>query len=208
MNSIERAEKLIQIFNHSIQNYHILDQVDQEIKNPFEKNTIEYLLYNKNWIDTVQWHLEDHIRSPKISGEEIIGLKRRIDQSNQDRTNIVEKIDDWFYEYFKNIEKPEGCKMNSETPAWLMDRISILLLKIFHMEEQANRIAAGRDHVEKCKVKLKVLLEQKSDLSKSYDELFEDLISGKKFMKVYRQVKMYNDATLNPMLYKESEKEK
>ncbi len=189
------------VFERSIHDYHVTDHVDQPIKNPFKEGSFEHLLYTKNWIDTVQWHLEDIIRLPEINPIEAVQLKRRIDKSNQDRTDRVEKIDDVFLEEFKNVIPKSGTRINSETPAWLLDRMSILLLKIFHMNEQTVRTDVDTEHVAKCKTKLNILLEQRVDMQTAFDELMEDISSGNRRFKVYRQMKMYNDASLNPMLY-------
>lgn len=167
---------------------------------PFSDDT-DALLYHKNWIDTVQWHLEDIIRNPEINPVEALQLKRRIDKSNQDRTDLVEKIDDYFMAQFKHVQLLDGARQNSETPAWLLDRMSILMLKIFHMQEQVDRKDASADHKAKCQSKLNVLLEQKADMAKCFDELMDDLQKGVRKMKLYRQMKMYNDASLNPVLY-------
>ncbi len=195
------AESCYTIFNQSIDDYHVHDNVDAVLKNPYKAGTFENLLYHKNWIDTVQWHLEDIIRLPDINPTEGIAIKRRIDKSNQDRTDIVEKIDDYFLDYFKNIIPKPGTRINSETPAWLVDRMSILTLKIYHMKEQTERKEATLEHIARCEVKLNVLMEQKADMRNAYDELIEDIGKGERRFKVYRQMKMYNDASLNPMLY-------
>lgn len=189
------------VFQHSIDDYHLHDHVDTALKNPYTKDSFEHLLYIKNWIDTVQWHLEDIIRLPEINPAEALLIKRRIDKSNQERTDMVEKIDDYFMEEFKSITPKPTAKINSETPAWLLDRMSILMLKIFHMKEQTERRDASSEHIEKCKSKLDVLLEQKTDMQLAFDQLMEDILKGERKMKVYRQMKMYNDASLNPMLY-------
>ncbi|HPM29526.1 MAG TPA: DUF4254 domain-containing protein [Chryseolinea sp.] len=196
-----KAEECYSVFEQSIQDYHINDSVDHPIKNPFTEGSFEHLLYTKNWIDTVQWHLEDIIRLPEINPAEAVQLKRRIDKSNQDRTDRVEKIDDVFLEEFKNVIPKPQTRINSETPAWLLDRMSILLLKIFHMKEQTERKDVDTEHVQKCKLKLNILLEQRVDMKTAFDELMEDIGSGNRRFKVYRQMKMYNDASLNPMLY-------
>lgn len=175
--------------------------MDTPIRNPFRAGSFEALLYHKNWIDTVQWHLEDIIRLPDIDPVEGLKIKRRIDQSNQDRTDTVEKIDDHFLEQFRNITPRPGTRINSETPAWLLDRMSILMLKIYHMKEQSERTDASADHIARCHAKLNVLLEQKKDMQLAFDELIEDVGKGSRRFKVYRQMKMYNDASLNPMLY-------
>ena len=180
------TEKANKIFNQAIRDYHLKDHVDTPINNPYERDTIEYSLYLKCWIDTVQWHLEDIIRDPHIDPTEALGLKRRIDRSNQDRTDLVEEIDTYF----------------TESPAWATDRLSILALKIWHMKEQTERQDADAEHVQKCQAKLDVLLEQQVDLSTAIDQLLEDIEAGRKYMKVYRQMKMYNDPATNPILYK------
>ncbi|MDL5049189.1 DUF4254 domain-containing protein [Oscillatoria amoena NRMC-F 0135] len=195
------ATECYTIFQQSIDDYHVHDHVDTPIKNPYSPDRFEYLLYLKNWIDTVQWHLEDIIRLPDINPVEALAIKRRIDKSNQDRTDTVEKLDDYFIEYFKGVTPKPTAKINSETPAWLLDRMSILMLKIYHMKEQTERKDASADHIAKCETKLNVLLEQKMDMHMAFDQLMEDIRNGDRKMKVYRQMKMYNDASLNPMLY-------
>lgn len=195
------ANECYGIFQQSIDDYHRHDHVDTPIKDPFRAGSFEALLYHKNWIDTVQWHLEDIIRLPDIDPVEGLKIKRRIDRSNQDRTDTVEKIDDHFLEQFRNITPKPGTRINSETPAWLLDRMSILMLKIYHMKEQSERTDASADHIARCRAKLNVLLEQKGDMRLAFDELIEDIGKGNRRFKVYRQMKMYNDASLNPMLY-------
>jgi hypothetical protein len=195
------ANQCYEAFQRSIDDYHVHDHVDTSIKNAYPPASFEHLLYAKNWIDTVQWHLEDIIRLPEINPVEALQIKRRIDKSNQDRTDMVEKIDDYFLEQFKGVTSKASAKINSETPAWLLDRMSILLLKIFHMKEQTERKDASAEHIEKCKAKLDVLMEQRADMQLAFDQLMEDIKSGDRKMKVYRQMKMYNDASLNPMLY-------
>lgn len=195
------ATQCYKIFEQSIQDYHVHDHVDMPVKNPYPAASFEFLLYTKNWIDTVQWHLEDIIRLPDINPTEGIQIKRRIDKSNQDRTDMVEKIDDCFLEQFKNVVPQPGARINSETPAWLLDRMSILMLKIYHMKEQTEREDASAEHIAKTQAKLAVLMEQKTDMQLAFDELIEDISNGNRRFKVYRQMKMYNDASLNPMLY-------
>lgn len=195
------AEACYEVFQKSIDDYHLKDNVDNPVANPFAENSFEYLLYAKNWIDTVQWHLEDIIRNPDINPVDGIKLKRRIDKSNQDRTDLVEKIDDYFLQFYKGIAPKPGARINSETPAWLLDRMSILMLKIYHMREQTLRKDASAEHLAKCNQKLSVLLEQYSDMKNAFDELMEDIGSGARRFKVYRQMKMYNDESLNPILY-------
>ena len=189
------------IFEQVIKDYHLIDDVDQDIKNPYELGTIEYDLYVKNWIDTVQWHFEDIIRDPKIDPEAALVLKRRIDKSNQDRTDLVEMIDSYFLDKYKNVEVLSDATINTESPAWAVDRLSILALKIYHMREQVNRKDADAEHIAKCQQKLDVLLEQQKDLSTAIDQLLADIEAGRKYMKVYKQMKMYNDPSTNPILY-------
>ena len=195
------AVQCYQIFDQSITDYHVKDSPDADIKNPFPESTLEALLYHKNQIDSVQWHLEDLIRDPGINPAAALKLKRRIDKLNQERTDLVEQIDDYFLYAFHNVQTIPGARQNSETPAWLLDRMSILLLKIFHMKEQVDRHDATADHIARCHAKLNVLLEQKTDMQFCFDELMDDLNKGTRKMKVYRQMKMYNDASLNPVLY-------
>ena len=188
------------IFDTVIDTYHITDDVDAPMKNTREG--IEGLLFHKSWIDTVQWHLEDIIRDPYINPDEALVIKRRIDASNQDRTDMVEKIDDWFWNYFGAKNDLSCGKINTESPAWVVDRLSILALKIYHMQEQVNRTDSDATHKEKVEQKLSVLMEQKEDLSLAFNQLIDDVMEGRKYMKVYRQMKMYNDESLNPVLYK------
>ena len=190
------------IFNQAIHDYHVKDNIDTPICNPFDEGTIENRLYLKCWIDTVQWHFEDIIRDPEIDPVEALALKRRIDKSNQDRTDLVEQIDSYFRELYKEVKVDADAHINTESPAWAVDRLSILALKIYHMKEQAERTDATPEHVAKCKAKLSVLLEQQKDLSTAIDQLLEDIAAGRKYMKVYRQMKMYNDVDTNPVLYK------
>ena len=190
------------IFQQVIENYHIANTVDQPFKNVYDKDTqlLEHLLYRKCWIDTVQWHYEDIIRDPNINPVAALDLKRRIDASNQDRTDMVEYIDSYFLEKYKHITPKADAKINTESPAWGVDRLSILALKIYHMHEEAFRESASAEHRLKCKEKLDVLLEQRIDLSTAIDQLLSDIKSGDKYMKVYKQMKMYNDDELNPVL--------
>ena len=190
------------IFDRSINDYHVKDSIETQIKNPYPKNQFEHLLYQKNWIDTVQWHLEDIIRDPEIEPAEALKIKRVIDASNQKRTDLVEFIDGYFLNKFKDIEPNENATLNSETIAWALDRLSILALKIFHMSEEANRENAEESHKTSCQNKLDVLNEQKIDLSTAIDQLIQDIEKGNKYMKIYKQMKMYNDEELNPVLYK------
>ena len=195
------AKQYNELFDKLIAKYHVIDDVDQSFENPFDKATFEHLLYRKNWIDTVQWHYEDIIRLPDINPVDAIVLKRKIDASNQDRTDMVEFIDSYFLDKFKDVSVKEGAKINSETPAWAIDRLSILALKIYHMNEEATRESASVEHRTKCQEKLNVLLEQRVDLSTAIDDLLHDFSTGEKYVKVYKQMKMYNDEDTNPMLY-------
>jgi len=189
------------IFEQVIRDYHINDNVDQPINNPYKVGTIEATLYLKNWIDTVQWHFEDIIRDPEIDPVAALVLKRRIDKSNQDRTDLVEMVDSYFLEKYSGVEKQTDATINTESPAWAIDRFSILALKIYHMREQVERTDAAPEHVAKCQQKLDVLLTQKEDLSSAIDQLLADIEAGRKYMKVYKQMKMYNDVETNPILY-------
>ena len=195
------TENANRIFNRSIEDYHRWDDVDHPIDNPYAPGTIDHLLYHKNWIDTVQWHLEDIIRDPEIDPAEALKIKRRIDKSNQDRTDLVELIDSFFLDKYKNVKVLPDATINTESPAWAIDRLSILTLKIYHMREEANRPDATAEHKARCEQKLAVLMEQKKDLSMALDQLLSDIRDGKKYMKVYKQMKMYNDPALNPVLY-------
>jgi len=188
------------IFEKSIAQYHIKDDVYQSFENPYPKDDIAHLLYRKNWIDTVQWHYEDIIRDPNIDPVAALTLKRKIDASNQDRTDLVEYIDSYFLNKYQSVETLESATINTESPAWAIDRLSILALKVYHMREEAERTDASSEHLKKCQDKLAVLLEQRSDLSSAIDQLLGDIESGSKYMKVYKQMKMYNDDELNPVL--------
>ncbi len=188
------------IFQKSIHNYHIEDNVDQAFHNPYDSGSVEHLLYRKNWIDTVQWHYEDIIRDPNIDPIAALTLKRKIDASNQDRTDLVEYIDSYFLEKYKNVEKDTNAGINTESPAWAIDRLSILALKIYHMQQEVDRSDASEEHIDTCSKKLAILLEQREDLSSAIDALLDDIAAGKKYMKVYKQMKMYNDDELNPVL--------
>jgi len=195
------SKKSWQIFNKSIEDYHLLDSVDAEEHNPFDKGSLEWFLYSKNWIDTVQWHLEDIIRDEAISPTDALVIKRRIDASNQKRTDMVEYIDSYFLEKFADISPNDGARINTETPAWAIDRLSILALKIYHMNQEVDRKTADDEHRKKCRSKLNVLLQQHEDLSLAIDRLMVDISEGNVVMKVYKQMKMYNDESLNPVLY-------
>lgn len=197
------TQKAWNIFNQSIDDYHKFNDVNKSIENPYdESQLIEHLLYKKNWIDTVQWHLEDIIRDPNIDPTEALKLKRWIDKSNQERTDMVEYIDSWFLQQNSGVQVQSDAKINTESPAWAIDRFSILSLKVYHMQEEATREDASAEHKLQCQNKLNILLEQHKDLSTAIEELLEDISGGRKYMKVYKQMKMYNDEDLNPILYK------
>lgn len=196
MNSTEAFS----IFEQSIDDYHIHDHIETPMTNPYDKEDIKHLFYHKNWIDTVQWHLEDIIRDPEIDAVEALKIKRQIDASNQVRTDMVEFVDSYFLDHFKNVDVKDNAKINTESPAWAYDRLSILALKIYHMREEANRSDATEAHRKTCDLKLTVLLEQREDLCTAIDDLLLDFKNGDKYMKVYKQMKMYNDDNLNPVL--------
>jgi hypothetical protein len=198
MNFTEQANV---IFDKCIADYHKTDNVDAPIINPYKLKSIEYYLYLKNWIDTVQWHFEDIIRDPNINPQEALTLKRRIDKSNQERTDLVELIDSYMLDKYKNVKILCDATINTESPAWAIDRLSILALKIYHMRIEAERAEEDKEHAAKCREKLNVLLSQKKDLSTAIDQLLSDIEAGRKYMKVYKQMKMYNDPSLNPILY-------
>jgi len=189
------------IFNESIDTYHLTDDVNKQIENPYKSATFEHLLYAKNWIDTVQWHLEDIIRDPNITPEEALKIKRWIDKSNQERTDMVEYLDSYFLDKYKDVNILKGAKINTESPAWALDRLSILALKIYHMKEETLRTDISDDKKKEVSEKYHILMEQQVDLSTAIDELMTEIASGEKYMKVYKQMKMYNDPELNPVLY-------
>ncbi|MGA0074478.1 MAG: DUF4254 domain-containing protein [Flavobacteriaceae bacterium] len=192
--------KAFRIFEESIQQYHVEDRVDQPLINPYPSNAIEHLLYKKNWIDTVQWHYEDLIRDPEIDPLAALTLKRKIDASNQERTDLVEFIDAYFFDQYAQVVVSPEATINTESPAWAVDRLSILALKIYHMQQEVDRTDAAADHIALCQTKLSVLLTQKQDLTTAIDQLLTDIAQGRKYMKVYKQMKMYNDDELNPVL--------
>jgi len=199
------SEQVNTIYRQAVKDYHLYDSIDTLIRNPFSADKTEHLFYLKCWIDTVQWHVEDEIRNPDINPRDALTLKRRIDALNQERTNTVELIDDHFLKRFKDVEPKPFARVNTESPAWALDRLSILVLKIYHMDAETNRRDASADHIAKCRNRLGILREQQKDLSCSINELLQDIANGNKYMKTYRQMKMYNDANLNPVLYKNNE---
>ena len=195
------AQNCNEIFDQTVKLYHVTDDVDAVFNNPFDEGSIEGRLARKNWIDAVQWHLEDIIRDEAIDPVAALALKRRIDRSNQDRTDLVEEIDSYFRQQYAGATVKDDATINTESPAWAIDRLSILALKIWHMREQTERTDADAAHIAKCQAKLDVLLEQRIDLTTAIDQLLDDIAAGRKFMKVYRQMKMYNDPETNPVLY-------
>ncbi len=197
-----QAGDCYRIFQKSINDYHMWDNVDLPIANPFPAGSFQSLLYLKNWIDTVQWHLEDIIRDPNIDPVAALQIKRQIDKSNQERTDTVERMDDHYLAMFRDVKFAPETRINSETPAWLLDRMSILMLKVYHMEEQTERRDVSMPHIARCRERLTVLQEQQVDMGLAFDQLMEDIGAGARRFKVYRQMKMYNDKTLNPVLYK------
>ena len=201
MNQNSFSEFAWDIFNKSINDYHITDNVDANEPNNYAQGSLEQILYSKNWIDTVQWHLEDIIRDENINPVKALEIKRRIDASNQKRTDLVEFIDGWFLSKYKNTTPKPNAKINTETPAWAVDRLSILALKVYHMELETRRESASEEHKKKCQDKLNILLEQKKDLSSAIDQLLKDIEEGVVKIKTYKQMKMYNDESLNPVLY-------
>ena len=195
------TSKSNRIFAQVIDDYHRCADVDAPVRKPYANGSIEYLLYLKNWIDTVQWHLEDIIRDPNIDPVEALKIKRRIDRSNQERTDMVEYIDSYFLDLYKDVRVAADATVNTESPAWAIDRLSILALKIYHMEQEVRREDVSQKHIEECGRKLDVLRQQQVDLSGAIDALLDDIAAGRKYMKVYKQMKMYNDPELNPVLY-------
>ena len=207
MDDNKLSNSALEIFQQSVDDYHKYDDINHPINNPYPETSLSHLLYKKNWIDTVQWHYEDIIRDPKINPDKGMDIKRKIDKSNQDRTEIVEYIDSYFLNKYSNVMPKENASINSESPAWALDRLSILVLKIYHMDEEYRREGAGGEHRKTCKSKLDILIEQRKDLGYAIDILLNDIATGEKKMKVYKQMKMYNDESLNPILYKKNDRE-
>lgn len=195
------AQKSYDVFERSTADYHVTDHVDAPIANPYAPGTIEHTLYAKNWIDAVQWHLEDIIRDPAIDPVEALALKRRIDRSNQERTDMVEELDTYFRNLYAQVQVSPQATINTESPAWALDRLSILALKIYHMQAEVSRHDADAAHRDKCAARLSILTQQRADLTLAIDQLLDDIKAGRKYMKVYRQMKMYNDPDTNPVLY-------
>ena len=198
------SKKAIEIFNQATRDYKKTEIIDQAFINRYkiDEKYIESVLYKKAWIDTVQWAYEDIIRDPEIDPAEALSIKRKIDASNQERTDTVELLDDYFLKKYFNVKILQDASINTESPAWALDRLSILELKIYHMSIEANRIDASENHKEKCRLKLEVLIQQREDLLLAIDELLDEISKGKKYMKTYKQMKMYNDEELNPILRK------
>ena len=207
MDDNKLSNSALEIFQKSVDDYHKYDDINHTITNPYPETSLSHLLYKKNWIDTVQWHYEDIIRDPKINPDKGMDIKRKIDKSNQDRTEMVEYIDSYFLNKYSSVMPKENASINSESPAWALDRLSILVLKIYHMDEEYRREGAGEEHKKSCKIKLDILVEQRKDLGDAIDLLLNDISTGEKKMKVYKQMKMYNDESLNPILYKKNDRE-
>ena len=207
MDDNKLSNSALEIFQQSVDDYHKYDDINHTITNPYPETSLSHLLYKKNWIDTVQWHYEDIIRDPKINPDKGMDIKRKIDKSNQDRTEMVEYIDSYFLNKYSNVMPKENASINSESPAWALDRLSILVLKIYHMDEEYRREGAGEEHKKSCKIKLDILIEQRKDLGDAIDLLLNDIANGEKKMKAYKQMKMYNDESLNPILYKKNDRE-
>ena len=194
------ALDIYNLFHRQVEEYHKTDSVDAPLCNPYDEGLYEALLWEKSWVDTVQWHLEDLIRPDDVDPVYALQLKRRIDRSNQRRTDLVERIDDHYMATYGIITPTPDAAINTETPAWAIDRLSILALKIYHFSIEANR--GDDEHRAKCQSRLDTLLVQRSDLTEAIDRLLDDLASGRRIMRLYRQMKMYNDPSLNPELYK------
>ena len=190
-----------EVFDRAVADYHKQDCIDAVIETPYDKDSLDALLYEKCLVDARQWHMEDVIRDPEVKLEEAIALKRRIDKSNQVRTDMVEDLDTYFLNKYADVKPLDDATINTESPAWAIDRLSILALKLWHMAEQADRADADDAHRSKARTKLAVLLEQRRDLSTAIDQLLDDIAAGRKYMKVYRQMKLYNDPSTNPALY-------
>lgn len=197
----EFSEKVRFIYEQAIEDYHLTDSIEATVKNPYPQGQLEHLLYLKCWIDTLQWHVEDAIRDPHIDASDALILKRRIDLLNQERTNTVEYIDEYFLHYYKGVPVMPYARLNTESPAWALDRLSILCLKIYHMNAEVNRMDASPEHIHRCRNKSGTLCLQQNDLFQSINELLFDISKGNKQMKLYKQMKMYNDESLNPILY-------
>lgn len=195
------AQSCNKVFDRATADYHVTDNIDAPRPHHYAEGSLDEILYGKSWIDVVQWHMEDLIRDPQIEPVEAVALKRRIDASNQDRTDMVEAIDTWFRDKYAGVKPLPDATINTESPAWAIDRLSILAVKIYHMRAEVERLEASAEHKARCAAKLDVLLEQRTDLSQAIDTLLDDIAAGRKYMKVYRQMKMYNDADTNPVLY-------
>ncbi len=195
------TETCNKIFDDCVAAYHITDNIDSPVANPFAEGTTEHTLWEKHLIDARQWHMEDIIRDPQIDPVAALELKRRIDRSNQERTDMVEEIDEQLRRKYADVQPLPDATINTETPAWAIDRLSILALKLYHMNVEVNRQDADEAHKARCNAKLNVLKQQRIDLSSAIDTLLDDIAAGRKYMKVYKQMKMYNDKDTNPVLY-------
>lgn len=192
--------RIYSIFNQAIMDYHVTDSIEQTFVAPIYIDPIDSLYYQKAWIDNVQWHCEDEVRNPTIDAEKVRYYKNKIDSLNQERTNLVEHIDDYILNIYKDIKPQTNARLNTESPAWAIDRLSILALKIYHMGIESNRTDLPEDKKKAYQTKYTLLQEQKNDLIQSIGELLSEINTGNTIFKVYRQVKMYNDNDLNPIL--------
>ena len=161
------------------------------------------LVSKQHFFNFELWHQEDMARDSDAPDSKIAAVKRTIDVLNQQRNDLIEQIDQYLLNILqkKNVQYVKDADMNSETPGSIIDRLSINALKIYHMEEETQRTDVNNDHLKKCSVKVSVLYDQRNDLKKSLDKLLYDLSIGEKQLKVYKQMKMYNDENLNPVLY-------
>jgi len=192
---IDVAE-IVRLHRETVQRWH-----QRDIDNPYEGFLA--LVCRQHEQNYRLWHEEDIARSPDVPDSRIAQVKRNIDRLNQQRNDLIERLDDHLIGQLAaaGIRPSPQAPLNTETPGSVIDRLSILALRIYHMEEQAQRRDAGAEHVEKARRKLAILHEQLRDLSTSLRQLLEDIFAGRKRLKVYRQFKMYNDPTLNPYLY-------
>ena len=170
---------------------------------PENSDSFYQLIYEQHLTNFKLWHEEDKARDPDASDNLIATVKRSIDRLNQKRNDEIEKIDEGLLKKLEqgSVKILEDATLNSETPGSMIDRLSINALKIYHMDEETRREEALKEHRVNCNKKLMILREQRLDLGRCLLEFLEDLISGRKTLKVYRQMKMYNDSSLNPVLY-------
>lgn len=174
---------------------------DSPVSNPY--SSLMEIVCKQHSFNFLLWHEEDIARSRDVGDARIAEVKRSIDGYNQNRNDWIEKIDDWITEYLQQnlIQAPSSAQLNTETPGSVIDRLSILALRIYHLNEQAERADASPEHIESVQRKIAVCLLQHDDLSISLEQLLGDIGAGRKRHLTYRQFKMYNDPTLNPYLY-------